>query len=133
MTGTPVTEFVIPAREGILTETAARDFRDARRWSVARWGEERTKLYFQQLHDAAKYIATHQRTIAPRYDLIGDTDLGVCPVGEQYLVYVTMSDGQIVIVALIRQTRDVPAVLKTNSFRIRKQLTATLKILQAKR
>ncbi len=28
--------------------------------------------------------------------------------------------------------RDVPAILKTNSFRIRKQLTAALKILQAK-
>ena len=117
----------------ILTETAARDFRDARRWSVARWGEKRTKLYFQQLHDGAKYIATHQRAIAPRDDLIGDKDLGVYPVGEHYLVYAPMSDAQIVIVALIRQTRDVPAILKTNSFRIRKQLTAALKILQAKR
>ena len=117
----------------ILTETAARDFRDARRWSVGRWGEKRTKLYFQQLHDGVIYIATHQRAIAPRDDLIGDTDLGVCPVGEQYLVYVTMSDGQIIIVALIRQTRDVPTILMTSSFRIRKQLTAALKKLQAKR
>jgi len=115
----------------ILTATAARDFREARRWSVARWGKKRTKLYFQQLHDGAEYIVTHQRAIAPRDDLTGNTDLGVYPVGEHHLVYAPISDTQIVIVALFRQTRDVPAILKANSFRIRRQLIAALDKLQA--
>jgi len=114
----------------ILTETAVRDFREARRWSVARWGKKRTKLYFRQLHDGADYIATHQPAIAARDDLIGNTDLGVSAVGEHYLVYVPVSDTRIIIVALIRQTRDVPAILKANSFQIRRQLTAALKILR---
>ncbi len=117
----------------ILTETALRDFREARRWSVARWGKKRTKSYFQQLHDSVDYIATHQPAIAARDDLIGNTDLGVYPVGEHYLVYVPVSDTQIIIVALIRQTRDVPAILKANSFQIHRQLTAALKILRARR
>ncbi len=117
----------------ILTETAACDFREARRWSVARWGKKRTKSYFQQLHDGANYIATHQPAIAAKDDLIGNTDPGVYAVGEHYLVYVPMSDTQIIIVALIRQTRDVPAILKANSFQIRRQVTAALKILQAGR
>jgi len=117
----------------ILTETAARDFREARRWSVARWGRKRTKSYFQQLHDGADYIATHQPAIAARDDLIGNTDLGVYAVGEHYLVYVPASDTRIIIVALIRQTRDVPAILKANSFQIRRQLTTALKKLRARR
>lgn len=117
----------------ILTETAAGDFREARRWSVARWGKKRTKSYFQQLHDGANYIATHQPAIAARDDLLGNTDLGVYPVGEHYLVYVPVNDTQIVIVALIRQTRDVPAILKANNFQIRRQLIAALKILQTRR
>lgn len=111
----------------ILTETAERDFREARRWSVTRWGKNRTKSYFQQLHDSADYIATHQPAIVPRDDLIGNADLGVYAVGEHYLVYVPVSDTQIIIAALIRQTRDVPAILKANSFQIRRQLTAALK------
>jgi plasmid stabilization system protein ParE len=110
----------------ILTATAARDIREARRWSVARWGKKRTKLYFQQLHDGAEYIATHQRAIAPRDDLTGNTELGVYPVGEHYLVYAPIGDTQIVIVALFRQTRDVPTILEANSYRIRRQLTAAL-------
>lgn len=117
----------------ILTETAAGDFREARRWSVARWGKKRTRSYFQQLHDGADYIATHQRAIATRDDLLENADLGVYPVGEHYLVYVPMNDTQIVVVALIRQTRDVPAILKANNFQIRRQLTVALKILRARR
>ena len=110
----------------ILTATAARNFREARRWSIARWGKKRTKLNFQQLHDGAEYIATHQRAIAPRDDLTGNTELGVYPVGEHYLVYAPIGDTQRVIVALFRQTRDVPTILKANSYRIRLQLTAAL-------
>ena len=82
-------------------------------------------------HDGAEYIAAHQRAIAPRDDLTGNTELGVYPVGEHYLVYAPIGDTQIVIVALFRQTRDVPAILKANSFRIRRQRIAALDKLQA--
>lgn len=117
----------------VLTETAARDFREARRWSIARWGDKRTKSYFQQLHDGAEYIAKHQKATTPRNDLVGNMALGAYPVGEHYLVYAPLNDSRVVIVALIRQTRDVPAILEANSFQIRRQLAAALEELAAKR
>ena len=110
----------------LLTETAARDFRAARAWSSSRWGKERTRSYFRQIHDAAEQIAANQSAVQKREDLTGDSGLGVYPVGEHYLVYVPINDKQIAIVALIRQTRDVPAILQANSYRIQRALAATL-------
>lgn len=50
--------------------------------------------------------------------------LGVYPVREHYLVYLPMGDSRIVVVALIRQTRDVPAIINANGFIIQRQLKA---------
>lgn len=117
----------------VLTRTAERDFREARRWSLARWGAKQTKLYFQRLHDAAEYIAEHQPAISRRDDLTDDENLGAYPAGEHYIVYAPLDDSQIAIVALIRQTRDVPAILQANSFRIRRALDAASKPAKKKR
>ena len=54
--------------------------------------------------------------------MAGLSDLSVYPVREHYIVYVRIGKNRIVIVALIRQTRDVPAILKANSFKIRRQM-----------
>ena len=54
--------------------------------------------------------------------MTGTTGLGVYSVREHYIVYVPLHITQIAVVALIRQTRDVPTILKTNSFRIRQQI-----------
>lgn len=103
----------------ILTATAERDFREAKRWSLTRWGKELTEQYFADLHENAEGIAqSHSMTIQ-----IADTsELGIYPVREHYLVYVPIGKNNIVIVALIRQTRDVPAILKANGFQIQRQL-----------
>jgi plasmid stabilization system protein ParE len=90
-------------------------------------------LYFQRLHDAAEYIAKHQPAISRRDDLTDDESLGAYPVGEHYIVYTPLDDSQIAIVALIRQTRDVPAILQANSFRIRRALDVALKPVKKKR
>ena len=111
----------------VLTETAARDFRTARAWSSSRWGKERTRSYFRQIHDAAERIAANQSAVQGRENLTGDTGLGAYPVGEHYLVYAPIDDKRIAIVALIRQTRDVPAILQANSYRIHRALAAALK------
>lgn len=109
-------------RSYVLTETAARDFRDARRWSQTRWGERATKAYFQRLHDGAEHIAAHQPAISGREELTGDTGLGLYPVGEHFLVYLPIDKTQIAVVALIRQVRDVRAILQANHFRIQRAL-----------
>ena len=107
-----------------LTETAEWDFREARQWSRARWGEKQTKAYFFDLHNSAEYIAHHQASIAERASLVANTGLGLYPVKEHYLVYTPVNDSHIIIVALIRQVRDVPAILLANQFRIKREVKA---------
>ena len=109
-------------RHYILTETAERDFREARRWSLSRWGPELTKQYFADLHAGAEDTAENYQSLAQKDHLTGTSGLGIRAVREHYLVYVPIGDRSIVIVALIRQTRDVPAILKANSSVIRRQL-----------
>ncbi|MEM8815766.1 MAG: type II toxin-antitoxin system RelE/ParE family toxin [Pseudomonadota bacterium] len=122
----------MPARRTsyVLTKTAERDFREAKRWSLKRWGAKQTRLYFKRLHDVAEYVAKHQPAIPHRDDLSDDESLGVYPVGEHYIVYTSLDASHIAIVALIRQTRDVPAILQANSFRIRRALDAVLKAVK---
>ena len=116
-------------RRYLLTETAERDFREARRWSLARWGPELTRQYFADLHAGAQDTAKNYRTLARKDHLTVTSGLGIRAVREHYLVYVPIGKRNIVIVALIRQTRDVPAILKANSFVIRRQLDEIAELL----
>ena len=109
-------------RHYILTETAERDFREARQWSLSRWGKELTKQYFTDLHESAESIAQNHDHFTSTEQVPDATELSIYPVREHYLVYVPVSRNRIVIVALIRQTRDVPAILNANSFMVQRQL-----------
>lgn len=115
----------------VLTETAARDFREARRWSKARWGNHATKEYFKKLHQGASHIAAHQAAISRREELTGDTGPGIYPVGEHFLVYAPIEPGRVAIVALVRQVRDVAAILQSNHFQIQRALEDALRGLKA--
>lgn len=109
-------------RHYVLTATAEQDFREARRWSRSRWGLELTRQYFIDLHEGAEWIARNQQSLPVRDDLAGTSGLGVYPVREHYIVYVPIRKHRIVIVALIRQSRDAPAILAANGYLIRRQL-----------
>jgi len=102
----------------LLTETAESDFYEARDWSLERWGSELTATYFRDLHNAAEYVAANHKSLAKKDHLTGTTGLGVYSVREHYLIFVPLSEAQIAIVALIRQVRDVPTILKSNRFAI---------------
>ena len=82
---------------------------------------------------ALNTVAAHQSAIASRDELTGDTNLGVYTVGEHFLVYVPIRKTQIAIVALVRQVRDVPALLQANHFQIQRALDDALKEFAAKR
>jgi plasmid stabilization system protein ParE len=110
----------------ILTATAEQDFREARRWSLSRWGKELTTQYFTDLHESAEAIAQNH---SAKPQLVDTVALGIHPIREHYLVYVPITKNRIVIVALIRQTRDVPTILKANSFRVHRQLKEIFKKL----
>ena len=113
-------------RHYTLTRTAERDFRQAKTWSLARWGKALTRKYFEDLHNGAEYVACHLSTIHAKDHLTGDTGLNVYAVREHYMVYVSTSPDKIIIVALIRQIRDVPNILKANHFVFKRELKEIL-------
>jgi plasmid stabilization system protein ParE len=106
----------------VLTARAAADLREARAWSRARWGKELTGRYFDDLHDGAQFIAENQGALRERRELSGGTSLLVYPVREHYIVYESLAERFIAVVALIRQGRDVSAILQRWSAPIRREL-----------
>jgi len=106
----------------VLTARAAADLHEARAWSRARWGRELTNRYFQDLHEAAQYIAEHHASFRHRHELARGTSLLLYPVREHYFVYEPLAPGIIAIVAVIRQGRDIPAILQKWAAPIRREL-----------
>ena len=106
----------------LLTIRAAADLREARRWSLARWGKVLTDRYFDDLHAAAQHIAENQESLRSRDELTAGTALLLYPVREHYIVYEPLSDRLIALVAVIRQERDVPAILQKWAAPIRREL-----------
>ena len=105
-----------------LTEAAVEDFRAAKKWSLDRWGKALTKDYFEDLHKGVEYIALNQQALQQRDDLTGNTGLCIHAIREHYVVYVPTGATEIVVLALIRQTRDVPKILKENAYKIAREL-----------
>jgi len=96
--------------------------RKAQAWSRARWGKDLTRRYFEDLHDGAQYIAANHASFRKRHDLAGGTALGLYPIREHYIVYEPLGERFIVIVAVIRQGRDIPAILQKWAEPIRREL-----------
>ncbi len=105
-----------------LTVTAEKDFQEAKAWSLSRWGKEQTKKYFTDLHEGAQSLGRDHLSYAKKEDLAGISGLCAHAIREHYMVYVPMKEQSIVIVALIRQSRDVPAILKANHYLINREL-----------
>lgn len=106
----------------LLTARAAADLREARAWSRARWGKELTDRYFEDLHAGAQYIAENHASLRDRHELAGGTALLLYPVREHYIVYEPLAPRLIAIVAVIRQSRDIPAILQKWAAPIRQEL-----------
>ena len=106
----------------ILTVRSEADLREARSWSRARWGKELTNRYFQDLHERAQYIAENHTSLRSRHKLAGGTALCLYPVREHYIVYEPLTEQLIAIVAVIRQRRDIPAILQKWAAPIRREL-----------
>src|SRR6266851_10390200 len=67
-------------------------------------------------------IAENQDALRERRELSGGTSLLVYPVREHYIVYESLAERFIAVVAVIRQGRDVPAILQRWSAPIRREL-----------
>lgn len=95
-----------------MTVHAEADLREARSWSRARWGTELTDRYFQDLHESAQSIAANHASLRSRHELACGTPPCLYPVREHYIVYEPLTEKLIAIVAMIRQRRDIPAILQ---------------------
>jgi plasmid stabilization system protein ParE len=91
-------------------------------WSLAKWGKELTGRYFDDLHEGAEFIAENQRALHRRQELSGGTSLLVYPVRQHYIVYEPLAERFIAVVAVIRQGRDIPAILQKWAVPIRREL-----------
>jgi plasmid stabilization system protein ParE len=119
----------------VLTIRAEADLREARAWSRARWGKELTNRYFEDLHEGAQHIAENHDSLRHRHDLAGGSALCLYPVREHYIVYEPLAERFIAIVAVIRQGRDVPAILQKCAPPIRRLVsysTEEMSVLQMK-
>lgn len=112
----------MPRKAYVLTARAETDLREARAWSRARRDQELTERYFQDLHEGAEYLAKNHRKLRKRPDLAGGTALLVYPIREHYLVYEPLGERFVAIVAVIRQRRDLPAILQKWAAPIRREL-----------
>lgn len=106
----------------VLTLKAANDLREARAWSRARWGKSLTHRYFEDLHKGAQYVAENCHRLRARNELVGDSTLQVYAIREHYLVFEPLNSDLIAIVAVIRQGRDLPAILHKWAGSIRREL-----------
>lgn len=106
----------------VLTARAAIDLAEARVWSRARWGKALTNRYFDDLHQGAQFIAENHASLGSRQELAGDTALLLHPVREHYIVYEPLGPRFIAIVAVVRQGRDIPAILRKWAVPIRREL-----------
>jgi len=75
-----------------------------------------------QPHECATYIAEHHASFRDRDDLAGGTALLLYPVREHYIVYEPLAPRLSAIVAVIRQGRDIPAILQKWAALIRREL-----------
>ena len=112
----------MPKHPYVLTQTAELDFRETRSWSLKRWGKSATKKYFEDLHKGAELIVENHLALSRSRSLTNSKELLVWPVREHYIIYLPIQDGQIIIVGLIRQTRDVPSILRENYYMIEREL-----------
>jgi plasmid stabilization system protein ParE len=106
----------------VLTARAEADLREARAWSRARWGKELTNRYFEDLHDGAQQIAENHASLRHQHDLAAGSALLLYPIREHYIVYEPLAERFIAIVAVIRQCRDIPAILRKWAAPIRREL-----------
>jgi plasmid stabilization system protein ParE len=112
------------ARKGnyALSPTARNQLREARRWSLERWGPELRRAYFADLDAAAQKLALIHNSLPSRTYLTGDAELHAYPVREHFLIYMPIDAFRIAIVAVIRQGRNLPEIVARYRYTVAKEL-----------
>ncbi|MEO1609213.1 MAG: type II toxin-antitoxin system RelE/ParE family toxin [Pseudomonadota bacterium] len=113
------------SRNYVLTPGAVDDIREIADWSSGYWGKERTVKYLAELHEGLEYIAANFKVFEKseaRSDLSGGTGLLLYPVNKHFIAFIPIGEQSIAVAAVIRQGRDIPAILQKDGFAIRRDL-----------
>ena len=97
---------------------------------MRRWGPKLTQAYFIELDEAARRLAKDFCIYRSREELAGGRGLLLHPVREHYLVFEPLGKSQIIIVAVLRQSRDIPAILSKGQHLIGRELNALRESLE---
>lgn len=92
-----------------LTKGAEADLDDIYRKSVELFGHAQTNKFLIELERAAEFAADNIGKIQTRAHLTGDSGLSLYPVNNHFIAYRPVADNHIVIIALFRQSRDIPS------------------------
>ena len=114
-----------------LTLTAQADLQELTAWSIGRWGNDLTDKYLRDLHDGAEYLAENSCVSGLRNDLTANTGLSVYPIREHYIAFTPVAKNHIVIVAFIRQGRDIPNILRKAGVQIERELKEIFEKIQS--
>jgi len=109
-----------------LTEGARIDSDEIYAKSIKDFGIEQTKKYMAEFDKAAGFVAENHKRVPNRSHLTGETGLSLYPVNNHYLAYYPIADDHIVIVAVIKQVRDLPSRLNQHAERIAQQLSQAM-------
>jgi len=101
-----------------LTRSAESDLDDLYLRSLERYGRDQTNLFIADLKKAAEFAVAHHGKIPTRSHLTGDSGLSLYPVNGLYIAYRPVADDHIVIIAILNQSRDIPAfvIAEANKF-----------------
>jgi len=116
-----------------LTARADKDLAELKAWSGARWGDELTQRYMADIHKGVERIAKSYKTLRSRSEFSAGTDLSIYPVREHYIIFYPTAKEHIVIVAVLRQGRDIPGILRANSVDIDRALKKIRSKVQSKK
>lgn len=103
-----------------LTKSAEADLDEIYARSLAQFGRAQTNLFMADFKRAAEFAADHIGKLPTRTHLVGESGLSLYPVNNHYLAYRPVGNNHIVIIAIFRQARDIPALITAEAEKFQK-------------
>jgi plasmid stabilization system protein ParE len=83
-----------------------------------------SNVYFHDLHEATQELAEHPNRFQSREELDGGTGIKLHAVRQHILAYERVNAHTVAIVAVLRQDRDIPNILRKGAYMISRELKA---------
>jgi plasmid stabilization system protein ParE len=102
-----------------LTRRAEADLDELHEKSLEQFGRIQTNKFMADLKKAAEFAANNIGKVPTRAHLVGDSGLSLYPIHNHFIAYRPVTEDHIVIIAIVRQSRDIAALITAESDRFR--------------